>query len=100
VAGADYTPGRLSAREQANLLRRYPVMIPSLCSLGLTLEDAIAAAYNTTLLFYAIKGDPPFAVPEDILRRYSFGEIAELCELQGQVQRGDVEFGLSGEADA
>jgi len=94
MAGAK-APGRLSAKEQMAVLREYPGMISALHGYGLGLEDAVAAAYNTTLLYYALKADPPFASPEDVLSRYSFGEIAELCELQGQVQSGDMEFGFS-----
>jgi hypothetical protein len=43
------------------------------------LEDAVALAYNITLLAYAGLAEPAFSSPEDVLERLSLEEIADAC---------------------
>lgn len=67
---------KLCTKEQLAVLRDYVGLVPGLCARGLGAEDALALAYNTTLLFYA---GEDFSSPEEVLSRLSLGEIAAAC---------------------
>lgn len=84
---------RLCAREQITLQKEYPRLIPRLLDWGLGAEDALALAYNATLLRRVLQAEPPLNNSAEVLERYSIGEIAALCETYTKVERGELEYG-------
>lgn len=68
---------KLSARAELALLKDYKKQLPTLLEYGLEIEDAVAIAWNSTLLAAVFGLDSG----DEILERYSLDEIAELCEL-------------------
>ena len=73
-----------SARQELEVLRRYPALLPMLIRCGLSAQDALAIAWNTCLVWVALEERRP-ATPEGVLERFSLGEIAALCEELGEV---------------
>ena len=88
-----YTFQKLSAAQEISLLRGHPRMINYCVHLGLNLEDALALAYNSTLLYLALECEQPLASPRDVLERFSLSEIAALCDDYAAVKEGTLEFG-------
>ena len=84
---------KLCALEQLELNRAYPRLLPLLLRRGLAPEDALAVAYNATLLYRVLERTPPFGRPADLLAQYSLDEIAALCETYRRVERGELEYG-------
>lgn len=84
---------KLCAREQLELDREYPRLVPYLTALGLGADDALAVSHNATLLHKALETEPPLPSPRAVLEGYSLGEIAELCELYRAVEAGELEYG-------
>jgi len=80
----------MSARDQLEAERRYPAMLPGLLDRGLSQADAVAVAYNTSFLYGALELTPPPAGPEELLERFSLGQIARLCE-EYEAARGGLE---------
>lgn len=89
---------RLNAREQLELLREYPRLVPRLARWGLGPDDALAVAWNAALLYRVLAAQPALKSPGEVLERYSLGEMAELCETYEQVAAGELEYG-EGEAE-
>lgn len=75
------------------VFRRCVRLLPTLARWGAAPMDALAVAYNAAFIFeYAPK--IPFAFsPKGILRRYSFAEIASICE--DIISNSDVERGCN-----
>lgn len=75
-----------AALDAQKLFRRSIKLIPVLARRGLAPGDALAVAFNTAYLFYGLScaGTFPRAgfmlSPKAILRKYSYAEIASLCE--------------------
>ena len=70
---------RLSARQELEVLRRCPALLPGLLRCGLSPEDAIALAGNACTVWAALGDDRP-ASPAGVLERFSLDEIADICE--------------------
>lgn len=84
---------QLCAREECQLLQEYPRLLPRLLGWGLPPEDAVAVAFNATLLYRVAQVAPPFSRPGEVLERYSLDEIATLCDTYRQVAAGELEYG-------
>lgn len=69
---------KLTAREELRLPRLAAGLIPHLLRQGLGWEDAVAVAHNAALVFLALP--ERVSAPREVLRLYSLGEIAALCE--------------------
>jgi hypothetical protein len=83
----------LAAKEQLAVRREAPGLIPGLCALGLSLEDAVALSHNITLIAYAGLADPAFSSPEDVLERLSLEEIAAACTQYADHSGEEIEQG-------
>ncbi|MCL2857688.1 MAG: hypothetical protein FWE19_08245 [Oscillospiraceae bacterium] len=69
----------LNAKQELEVLRRSPTLLPVLLRCGLGVEAALALAGNACVVWAAL-GDERPASPEGVLERYSLSEIAVLCE--------------------
>jgi len=69
----------LSARQELEVLRLSPALLPMLMRRGLGVRDAIALAGNACVVWFALGEQRP-ARPEGVLERFSLGEIADICE--------------------
>ncbi|MDR2933080.1 MAG: hypothetical protein LBV27_08240 [Oscillospiraceae bacterium] len=95
MSGGNPALVRLSAREQLAVKRDYPELVPLLCGYGLSVEDAAAVAYNTTLVYYALAGRDDLSSPEGLLGVFSLEEIADLARAAAAVQEGTLEYGVN-----
>ena len=80
---------RLSAKQELEVLKRYPSLLPGLLRYGLEAQDALALAGNVCLVWAAL-GDQRPKAPEDVLGHFSLGEIAGLCEELEKAARMEV----------
>lgn len=55
-------------------------LLRALARCGLAPNDALAVAYNTVFLFHSQPWSWRLFRPRQLLGRYSYGEIASLCE--------------------
>lgn len=70
----------LSARERQKLFLRSIKLLPALTRRGVAPYDAFAVAFNASFLFYNMPRSVFLLSPKAILRKYSYSEIASLCE--------------------
>ena len=80
---------RLNAKQELEVLRRYPSLLPGLLRYGLEAQDALALAGNVCLVWAALGEQRP-KVPEDVLGHFSLSEIAALCEELEKAARTEV----------
>ena len=73
----------LTARQELEVLRRSPALLPALLRYGLNPKDAIALAGNACLVWAALEDGPQS--PAEVLERFSLSEIAGICEELGQI---------------
>lgn len=88
-------PKKLCALDELAVKRDYPGLIPVLYGYGLSMEDAVATAYNTTLVYYAMGDSVYFSSPGDVLTDYSLEEIAQICEKIAEITETDYECGFN-----
>ena len=74
---------RLCARQELEVLRRSPALLPTLLRYGLSAHDAIALAGNACLVWAVLEDG--LQSPEEVLERFSLSEIADICEELGQI---------------
>ena len=77
---------RLSAKQELEVLRRSPVLLPRLLRYGLGAQDAIALAGNLCIVWAALGEERP-ETPESVLEIFSLSEIAALCEKLEKITR-------------
>ena len=80
---------RLSAKQELELLRRYPSLLPGLLRYGLGAQDALALAGNVCMVWAALGEQRP-KTPADVLGHFSLSEIAALCEELEKAARTEV----------
>ena len=86
----------LSARQELEVLRRAPSLLPYLMRYGLELDDAMALAGNACLVHAAMEDGPK--VPFEVLEMFSLSQIAALCEaLEGIARPVDWEVSRDGD---
>ena len=89
----------LSARQELEVLRRAPSLLPYLMRYGLELDDALALAGNACLVHAAMVDGPK--VPFEVLEAFSLSQIAALCEaLEGIAQPIDWEIDRTPQKEA
>lgn len=80
---------RLDAAATQMLFRRSLRLLPALARRGVAPADALAVAFNTCFLFYFMPRKGFILSPKSILRKYSYAQIATLCEnLAGNAECG------------
>lgn len=72
---------RQSAAQRLSHLQRACALMPQFGRRGLGGEEAYALAYNCVLLCQTLDGPDRLHTPAGALRRYTLGQIAELCRL-------------------
>ena len=80
---------RLSAKQELEVLKRYPSLLPGLLRCGLEAQDAIALAGNVCMVWVALGAERPKA-PGNVLEHFSLSEIAALCEELEKLARTEV----------
>ncbi|MDD4808211.1 MAG: hypothetical protein PHU30_06935 [Oscillospiraceae bacterium] len=79
--GRDFPFCRQSALEQIELRGLAARLTPMLLTGGVPAAEAQALACNCVLLWQVLENGEAGNVPEDILRRFTLRQIADLCEL-------------------
>ncbi len=85
---------RQSALEQIEQRGLAARLTPLLLAGGVPAAQAQALACNCVLLWQVLEEGEAGTVPEDILRRFTLGQIADLCALYFE-QGNFTEFGVS-----
>lgn len=79
--GREFYFCRQSALEQIEHRGLAARLTPLLMAGGVPAAQAQAIACNCVLLWQVLEGGEAGNVPEDILRRFTLGQIADLCRL-------------------
>lgn len=82
---------RLDAASTQTLFRRSLRLLPVLARRGVSPADALAVAFNTCFLYYFMPQKGFMLSPKGILRKYSYAQIASLCESLA----GSSEYGVN-----
>lgn len=97
--GREFRFSRQSALEQIEQRGLAACLTPLLLAGGVEAVQAQALACNCVLLWQVLEDGEAGTVPEDILRRFTLGQIADLCALYFE-QGNFTEFGVSERYDA
>lgn len=97
--GREFCFCRQSALEQIEHRGLAARLTPTLMAGGVSAVQAQAIACNCVLLWQVLEGGEAGNVPEDILRRFTLGQIADLCRLYGE-QCDFTEYAVNESYDA